>query len=90
MAFMRRSAWQVACAALPLLFCAPAALACPNCKNALPSGNGTNAELLSGGFFISYIVMTAVPFLLAAGIAFLLWRASRPAPSRPPAPLEKP
>lgn len=87
MAIVRRFARSTLCALLPLLLCAPAAWACPNCKNALPSGDGTNAEQLAGGFFISYVVMTSVPFLLVGGIAFLLWRASRPVAAKPP---EKP
>lgn len=90
MAIIRRIARGMVCALLPLLFWVPQAWACPNCKNALPSGDGTNAELLSGGFFISYIVMTSMPFLLVGGIAFLLWRASRPVPPKTSTPTEKP
>ena len=63
------------CLAL-LLLAAGEVMACPNCKEALPSadaGSGNVAE----GFYYSILLMMAAPFLLAAGFGTTIWYYAR-------------
>jgi hypothetical protein len=53
------------------------ALACPSCKAA----TGRDGEATLNAYFVSILFMLAMPFALAGGLAFLLWRSSR---RRPP------
>lgn len=64
--------------ALAMVLCAGApALACPNCKDSLSEGASRQSPRLGAGLSYSVMFMLAVPFMLAGGGAFALYRASR-------------
>ena len=61
-----------------VLFAATTALACPNCKDALASADGEQANLVTG-FFWSVLFMMSMPFVLLGTFGFCMHRAVKKA-----------
>jgi hypothetical protein len=55
-----------------------AALACPNCKDALARGDGSGGDLASG-FSYSILFMMGMPFLLSGVVSLAMYRAVKKA-----------
>ena len=53
-----------------------AALACPNCKDAV-ADTDTGLTGVARGYGISILFMISLPFSLLGFLGFILWRASR-------------
>jgi hypothetical protein len=84
---LSRTVWVTLMVALVLLAGAPAATACPSCKEAL--GNSSGGGDLVSGFFWSILFMLSMPFLLLGSFGLYFYylvrkaRAAKPAAEGP-------
>lgn len=72
----RRITWS--CLALAVLcgLVASAAVACPNCKDAVGTADPEGLNI-ARGYFYSILLMLAMPFMLAGSFGIYVWREMR-------------
>ena len=64
------------CLAIALVTLAADAFGCPNCKDAMVTGDA-EASNVARGYFYSILIMLAMPFALVSSFGAYVWREMR-------------